>query len=63
MADAVANPPAVLAPLPQSSNVMLLVDDNQKRAMRNTFLFWEFATLALGIYVGKKLAEPKVAIK
>lgn len=44
---------------PKPSGVMLLVDENQSRSMRNTFIFWEVATLALGLYIGKKLGEPK----
>jgi hypothetical protein len=48
--------PAPVAVAPQS--VVLLVDENQRRAMRNTFVFWELATLALGIYVGKKFFAP-----
>ena len=44
---------------PKPSGVMLLVDENQSRQMRNTFLFWEAMTFALGLYVGKKLGEPK----
>lgn len=39
-------------------NVVLLVDANQVRSMRNTFVFWEFVTLGLGIYIGKKVFEP-----
>ncbi len=53
--------PALTTVAPGS--VVLLVDENQKRQMRNTFLFWEAATLALGIYVGKKFFEPKGTTK
>lgn len=52
MADSTA-----IAPAP--SSVVLLVDENQRRTMRNTFLFWEALTFGLGLYIGKKLAEPK----
>lgn len=55
-----AAPPLTTVP---AGSVVLLVDENQKRQMRNTFLFWEFATLGLGIYVGKKLFEPKGVVK
>ena len=46
-----------------AGSVVLLVDENQKRQMRNTFLFWEALTLGLGIYVGKKMFEPKGIVK
>lgn len=49
-------PPLTTVP---AGSVVLLVDENQKRQMRNTFLFWEALTLGLGIYVGKKMFEPK----
>ncbi len=46
------------APAVAPKTVVLLVDDNQVRSMRNTFVFWEFVTLGLGIYIGKKVFEP-----
>ena len=51
--------PTTLATTPKPSGVMFLVDENQSRTMRNTFIFWEAVTLALGLYIGKKLGEPK----
>lgn len=53
-------PPLTTVP---AGSVVLLVDENQKRQMRNTFLFWEALTLGLGIYVGKKMFEPKGVVK
>lgn len=50
MAEPVPNqPPATVA---------LIVDPAQKKQLRNTFICWEIATLALGIYIGKKVWEP-----
>jgi hypothetical protein len=51
-----ATTPGAAAIAPKS--VVLLVDPNQVRTMRNTFVFWEFVTLGLGIYIGKKVFEP-----
>ena len=59
MPDSPAPAPTTLATAPKPSGVLLLVDENQTRTMRNTFLFWEAVTLALGLYIGKKLGEPK----
>jgi hypothetical protein len=42
------------------STVTLIVNPEQKKELRNTFILWELATLALGIYIGKKVWEPKV---
>lgn len=41
------------------AQVVLLVDSDQKKSMRNTFVFWEAVAFGLGIYVGKKLYEGK----
>lgn len=42
------------------ATVALIVDPEQKKKLRNTFICWEVATLALGIYIGKKVWEPRV---
>ena len=50
MAEAASSQPA--------ASVALIVDAEQKRKLRNTFICWELATLALGVYIGKKVWEP-----
>lgn len=49
-----AQPVAVQAP----STVTLIVDPQQQKQLRNTFVFWEVLTFGLGVYVGKKIWEP-----
>lgn len=51
-----AQPVAVQAP----STVTLIVDPQQQKQLRNTFVFWEILTFGLGVFVGKKLFEAPV---
>lgn len=46
-------------PTQPASSVTLIVDPNQSKKLRNTFICWELVTLGLGIYIGKKVWEPK----